>query len=141
MPVVDGGRRPVDPGGEIVSQPDHHQTGGGIEQDDVAVRAPAPGQDLAHDDGVGGGVGTPQVLELHARQPEVDGVDRPPSHTRRQARCPAIGVVGGAGRGIGQAYAERMALLDNPGQRHEQRLADGRWVMIEERRTSDGGWL
>jgi signal transduction histidine kinase/ActR/RegA family two-component response regulator len=35
--------------------------------------------------------------------------------------------------------ADRMALLDNPGQRHEQRLADGRWVMIEERRTSDGG--
>jgi CheY-like chemotaxis protein len=25
------------------------------------------------------------------------------------------------------------------GQRHEQRLADGRWLMIEERRTSDGG--
>ena len=25
------------------------------------------------------------------------------------------------------------------GQRHEQRLADGRWLMIEERRTTDGG--
>ena len=37
--------------------------------------------------------------------------------------------------------AERMALLDNPGQRHEQHLADGRWVMIEERRTSDGGTI
>ncbi len=37
--------------------------------------------------------------------------------------------------------AERMALLDNPGQRHEQRLADGRWVMIEERRTSEGGTI
>ena len=37
--------------------------------------------------------------------------------------------------------AERLALLDNPGQRHQQRLADGRWVMIEERRTSDGGTI
>jgi signal transduction histidine kinase/ActR/RegA family two-component response regulator len=35
--------------------------------------------------------------------------------------------------------AERIALMDNPGQRHQQRLADGRWVMIEERRTEDGG--
>ncbi len=35
--------------------------------------------------------------------------------------------------------AARMALLENPGERHEQRLADGRWLMIEERRTSEGG--
>jgi signal transduction histidine kinase len=35
--------------------------------------------------------------------------------------------------------ADRIALMDNPGRRHQQRLADGRWVMIEERRTSDGG--
>jgi len=36
--------------------------------------------------------------------------------------------------------AERLAKLQAPtGQRHEQRLADGRWLMIEERRTSDGG--
>ena len=33
----------------------------------------------------------------------------------------------------------RMALMENPGQRHEQRLADGRWLMIEERKTSEGG--
>jgi signal transduction histidine kinase/ActR/RegA family two-component response regulator len=37
--------------------------------------------------------------------------------------------------------AERLALLDNPGHRHEQHLADGRWVMIEERRTSEGGTI
>ena len=37
--------------------------------------------------------------------------------------------------------AERLALLDNPGHRHEQQLADGRWVMIEERRTSEGGTI
>ena len=37
--------------------------------------------------------------------------------------------------------AERMALLDNPGVRHEQRLANGRWIMIEERKTGDGGTI
>src|SRR5207247_1957175 len=35
---------------------------------------------------------------------------------------------------------ERMKkLLGADGRRHEQRLADGRWLMIEERRTTDGG--
>lgn len=35
---------------------------------------------------------------------------------------------------------ERARQLANPtGERHEQRLSDGRWVMVEERRTSDGG--
>jgi len=37
--------------------------------------------------------------------------------------------------------AERVALLENPGVRHEQRLADGRWLMIEERRTGEGGTI
>ena len=36
--------------------------------------------------------------------------------------------------------AERLALLRNPtGEHHEQQLRDGRWVLIEERRTADGG--
>jgi signal transduction histidine kinase/ActR/RegA family two-component response regulator len=35
--------------------------------------------------------------------------------------------------------AERLSKLLQPGSRHEQRLADGRWILIEERRTSDGG--
>jgi signal transduction histidine kinase/ActR/RegA family two-component response regulator len=36
--------------------------------------------------------------------------------------------------------AERLALLANPtGERHEQQIRDGRWVLIEERRTGDGG--
>ena len=36
--------------------------------------------------------------------------------------------------------AARLAKLKNPtGERHEQRLSDGRWLMIEERRTADGG--
>ena len=36
--------------------------------------------------------------------------------------------------------AERMHKLMNPsGERHEQRISDGRWLMIEERRTLDGG--
>lgn len=33
---------------------------------------------------------------------------------------------------------ERMTVLANPGKRHEQRLANGRWVMIDERRLADG---
>lgn len=34
----------------------------------------------------------------------------------------------------------RLEKLKNPsGERHEQRLSDGRWLMIEERRTTDGG--
>ncbi|MGP0088893.1 MAG: EAL domain-containing protein [Xanthobacteraceae bacterium] len=35
--------------------------------------------------------------------------------------------------------AQRLALLSNPVGRHEQRLADGRCILIEERRTTDGG--
>ena len=37
--------------------------------------------------------------------------------------------------------AERLSLMANPGERHEQRLADGRWIMIEERKTADGGTI
>jgi CheY-like chemotaxis protein len=40
----------------------------------------------------------------------------------------------------GAWLAARMArLAAATGERHEQQLADGRWLMIEERRTSDGG--
>ncbi len=36
--------------------------------------------------------------------------------------------------------AERLHKLMNPtGERHEQQIADGHWLMIEEKRTSDGG--
>jgi signal transduction histidine kinase/CheY-like chemotaxis protein len=35
--------------------------------------------------------------------------------------------------------AERLDLLKNPGVRHEQQLANGRWIMIEERLTQAGG--
>src|SRR4051794_5364934 len=35
--------------------------------------------------------------------------------------------------------AERLAKLTQPGERHEQTLADGRVVLIEERLTGDGG--
>ena len=37
--------------------------------------------------------------------------------------------------------AQRLSLLANPGQRHEQKLADGRWILIEERKTADGGTI
>ncbi|OYX29261.1 MAG: hypothetical protein B7Y99_13470 [Caulobacterales bacterium 32-69-10] len=39
----------------------------------------------------------------------------------------------------GAWLAERLDKLKNPGPPHEQRLADGRWILIEERRTTDGG--
>ncbi len=35
--------------------------------------------------------------------------------------------------------AERVARLHQPGERHEQKLADGRYILIEERLTRDGG--
>jgi diguanylate cyclase (GGDEF)-like protein/PAS domain S-box-containing protein len=35
--------------------------------------------------------------------------------------------------------AERLAKLSQPGERHEQWLADGRCILIEERKTNDGG--
>jgi signal transduction histidine kinase/ActR/RegA family two-component response regulator len=35
--------------------------------------------------------------------------------------------------------AERERWLSDPGQRHEQQISDGRWLLIEERRTADGG--
>ena len=36
---------------------------------------------------------------------------------------------------------QRLSLMANPGVRHEQRLADGRWIMIEERKTADQGTI
>lgn len=33
---------------------------------------------------------------------------------------------------------ERMALLANPGKRHQQQLSNGHWIMIDERRLADG---
>lgn len=36
---------------------------------------------------------------------------------------------------------ERLEKLRNPGEPHEQRLADGRWIMIEERRLADGSTI
>jgi signal transduction histidine kinase len=64
---------------------------------------------------------------------------------RRLADTLAIGVARGDypdAVGREEAWvAERLALMDNPGQRHEQRLSDGRWILIEERRTADGGLI
>ena len=38
-------------------------------------------------------------------------------------------------------YDERMQRLNGPGTRHEQRLADGRWILIDERRLADGSTI
>jgi signal transduction histidine kinase len=64
---------------------------------------------------------------------------------RRLAETLAIGVARGDypdafGREE-EWIAERLAKLANPGERHEQRLSDGRWILIEERRTADGGLI
>lgn len=43
------------------------------------------------------------------------------------------------GREAAWLAAREAKLAAATGQRHEQQVADGRWLMIEERRTSDGG--
>ncbi|MGZ3344976.1 MAG: PAS domain-containing sensor histidine kinase [Caulobacteraceae bacterium] len=64
---------------------------------------------------------------------------------RRLADTLAIGVArGDYPDAIGREevwIAERLAMMDNPGRRHEQYLSDGRWILIEERRTADGGLI
>ncbi|MDE8654413.1 putative bifunctional diguanylate cyclase/phosphodiesterase [Novosphingobium album (ex Liu et al. 2023)] len=37
--------------------------------------------------------------------------------------------------------ADRLSLMERPGTRHEQRLANGRCIMIEERKTESGGTI
>jgi len=76
--------------------------------------------------------------EIYHRSADLFRVGRPLSETLR------IGVKRGdypAAIGREEAWlAERLALLQNPtAERHEQQILDGRWVMIEERRTADGG--
>ena len=64
---------------------------------------------------------------------------------RRLAETLRIGVARGDypdAEGREEAWlAERLAKLANPGERHEQKLSDGRWILIEERRTADGGLI
>jgi len=76
--------------------------------------------------------------EIYHRSADLFRPGRPLSETLR------IGVQRGdypAAIGREDAWlAERIAALRNPtGERQEQQLRDGRWVMIEERRTSEGG--
>ena len=64
---------------------------------------------------------------------------------RRLADTLAVGVArGDYPEAIGREaewIAERLGLMASPGRRHEQRLSDGRWILIEERRTADGGLI
>lgn len=65
---------------------------------------------------------------------------------RRLAETLAIGVARGdypEAAGREEAWlAERLEKLANPtGERLEQQLADGRWLMVEDRRTADGGLI
>jgi signal transduction histidine kinase len=64
---------------------------------------------------------------------------------RKLADTLAVGVARGDypdAVGREQAWiAERLEMMANPGERHEQKLSDGRWILIEERRTADGGLI
>jgi signal transduction histidine kinase len=64
---------------------------------------------------------------------------------RKLSETLAVGVARGDypdAVGREQAWiADRLAMMANPGTRHEQRLSDGRWILIEERRTADGGLI
>jgi len=76
--------------------------------------------------------------EIYHRSSDLFRIGRPLPETLR------IGVARGdypAAVGREEAWlAERLALLKNPtGEHHEQQLRDGRWVLIEERSTADGG--
>jgi signal transduction histidine kinase len=76
--------------------------------------------------------------DIYHRSADLFRAGRPLSETLR------IGVERGdypAAIGREEAWlAERIALLSQPtGERHEQQIRDGRWVMIEERRTGEGG--
>jgi signal transduction histidine kinase len=76
--------------------------------------------------------------DIYHRSADLFRVGRPLSETLR------IGVErGDYPAAVGREddwLAERIALLSHPtGERHEQQIRDGRWVMIEERRTGEGG--
>ena len=76
--------------------------------------------------------------EIYHRSADLFRVGRPLADTLR------IGVERGdypAAIGREEAWlAERLALLRHPtGEHHEQQIRDGRWVLIEERSTADGG--
>lgn len=76
--------------------------------------------------------------EIYHRSSDLFRIGRRLSETLR------IGVARGdypAAVGREEAWlAERLAQLREPtGERHEQQIRDGRWVLIEERRTADGG--
>ncbi len=76
--------------------------------------------------------------EIYHRSSDLFRVGRPLAETLR------IGVERGdypAAIGREEAWlAERLELMRHPtGERHEQQIRDGRWVMIEERALADGG--
>jgi class 3 adenylate cyclase/phosphoglycerate-specific signal transduction histidine kinase len=49
------------------------------------------------------------------------------------------GLIGDAEGRIDEWVAERLARHRNPGEAHIQRRSDGRWILISERKTDDGG--
>lgn len=79
-----------------------------------------------------------RYAEIYHRSADLFAPGRPLAETLR------IGVARGdypEASGREDAWlAERLAKLENPtGERLEQQLSDGRWLMMEDRRTADGG--
>ncbi len=79
-----------------------------------------------------------RYAEIYHRSADLFAPGRPLAETLR------IGVARGdypEASGREDAWlAERLAKLENPtGERLEQQLSDGRWLMVEDRRTADGG--
>ena len=79
-----------------------------------------------------------RYAEIYHRSADLFAPGRPLAETLR------IGVARGdypEASGREDAWlAERLAKLENPtGDRLEQQLTDGRWLMVEDRRTADGG--
>ena len=79
-----------------------------------------------------------RYAEIYHRSADLFAPGRPLAETLR------IGVARGdypEASGREDAWlSERLAKLENPtGERLEQQLSDGRWLMVEDRRTADGG--
>lgn len=81
-----------------------------------------------------------RYAEIYHRSADLFAKGRPLAETLR------IGVARGdypEAVGREEAWlAERLAKLENPtGERLEQQLSDGRWLIVEDRRTADGGLI
>jgi PAS domain S-box-containing protein len=72
--------------------------------------------------------------------PGIEDVVTPGTSFETICRAAAVrGIVSGAEGHVEEWVAERLKRHRNPGEAHVQRQRDGRWILISERRTDDGG--